>query len=137
MAVRQFRNRPRGEEVAVLPAWLGTIDRVKPGAAFGGGAVLAGANPKNLLLSIAAAAAIAQTGIATGEQALAYAVFAIIGTLGVAAPVGIYFGLGNRSADVLGRLKDWMAHNNAVIMSVLCLAISAKLIGDAIGGPTI
>jgi hypothetical protein len=27
-----------------------------------------------------------------------------------------------------------MAHNNAVIMAVLCLVIGAKLVGDAIGG---
>jgi hypothetical protein len=27
-----------------------------------------------------------------------------------------------------------MAHNNAVIMTVLCLVIGVKLIGDALGG---
>ena len=27
-----------------------------------------------------------------------------------------------------------MAHNNAVIMAVLCLVIGVKLIGDALGG---
>ena len=48
-------------------------------------------------------------------------------------PVGIYFALGDRSARVLGSLKDWMARNNAVIMAVLCLIIGVKLIGDAIG----
>jgi hypothetical protein len=37
---------------------------VQPGQAAGAGAVLSGANPKNLLLAIGAAAAIAQTGIA-------------------------------------------------------------------------
>jgi hypothetical protein len=35
---------------------------------------------------------------------------------------------------LLGRLQDWMARNNAVIMAVLCLVIGVKLIGDAIGG---
>jgi hypothetical protein len=96
--------------------------------------VLAGANPKNLLLAVAAAAAIAQTGIGGGEQALAYAVFAVIGTIGVAAPVVIYFGLGDRSGPVLDRLKNWMAQNNAAIMAVVCLVLGAKIIGDAISG---
>jgi hypothetical protein len=113
---------------------MGAIERFTPAKSLGAGVVLAGANPKNLLLSIGAAAAIAQTGISGAEQAAAYAVFAVIGTLGVAAPVAIYFVLGARSRPILERLKDWMASNNAVIMAVLCLVIGAKLVGDAIAG---
>jgi len=134
VAVRQFRGRPRGDEEAPLPKWMGAIDRFGPGQALGGGAALAGANPKNLLLAVAAAAAIAQTGIPGGQQAVAYAVFAVIGTLGVGAPVGIYLAMGERSAELLGRLKDWMGHHNAVIMAVLCLVIGVKLVGDGLGG---
>jgi Sap, sulfolipid-1-addressing protein len=134
VAVRQFRGRPRGDEEAPLPTWMGAIDRFGPGQALGGGAALAGANPKNLLLAVAAAAAIAQTGIAGGQQAVAYAVFAVVGTLGVGAPVVVYLSMGKRSEKLLGHLKDWMAHNNAVIMAVLCLVIGVKLIGDALGG---
>ena len=48
----------------------------------------------------------------------------------------LYFAMGKRSAELLGRLKDWMGHNNAVIMAVLCLVIGAKLIGDALSGLT-
>ncbi len=50
-----------------------------------------GLNPKNLLLAAAGAAAIAQTGIAGSQQAIAYTVFAVIATIGVGAPVVIYF----------------------------------------------
>jgi hypothetical protein len=136
VAVRQFRGRPRGDEEAPLPKWMGAIDRFAPGQALGGGAALAAANPKNLLLAVGAAAAIAQLGIPGGQQAVAYAVFAVIGTLGVGAPVVLYFATGTRSAELLGRLKDWMAHNNAVIMAVLCLVIGVKLVGDALSGLT-
>ena len=134
VAVRQFRGRPQEGEEARLPRWMGAIDRFGPGQALGGGAALAGANPKNLLLAVGAAAAIAQTGIPASRQAIAYAIFAVIGTLGVGAPVSLYFATGERSADLLGRLKDWMGHNNAVIMAVLCLIIGMKLLGDAVGG---
>jgi Sap, sulfolipid-1-addressing protein len=136
VAVRQFRGRPHEGEEAPLPKWMGAIDRFTPGQALGGGAALAGANPKNLLLAVGGAAAIAQTGIAGGQQAIAYAVFAVVGTLGVGAPVVLYFAMGERSAELLGRLKDWMAHNNAVIMAVLCLVIGVKLVGDALAGLT-
>ena len=56
----------------------------------------------------------------------------MIGTLGVAVPVGIFFALGHRSAEILERMRRWMSANNAAIMSVLLLVIGAKLIGDAI-----
>jgi len=82
------------------------------------------------------AEAIAQTGISGVQQAVAYVVFAVIGTLGVGIPVGIYFALGERSQEMLARLKDWMTQHNAVIMAVLCLIIGAKLIGDGISGLT-
>jgi hypothetical protein len=134
VAARQFRGRPHEGEEAPLPKSMGAIDRFTPGKALGGGAVLAGANPKNLLLAVGAATAIAQTGIGGGQQAIAYAVFAVVGTVGVGAPVLLYLAMGKRSAELLGRLKDWMSHNNAVIMAVLCLVIAMKLLGDGLSG---
>jgi hypothetical protein len=134
VAAKQWRGRPHGDEDPPAPKWMGAIESFTPLKALGTGAVLAGANPKNLLLSVGAAAAIAQTGISGGHQAIAYAVFAFIGTIGVATPIVIFFALGDKAGATLGRLKTWMAHNNGVIMAVLCLVIGAKLIGDAISG---
>jgi hypothetical protein len=50
--------------------------------------------------------------------------------------VVIYFVMGTRSRELLTKLKDWMAQHNAVIMSILCLVIGAKLIGDTISALT-
>ena len=132
VAARQFRSRPHGDEQAQMPKWMTTIDKTTPVAAVGLAAVMSGANPKNLLLAVGGAAAIAGTGISGGEQAIAYLIFVLIATLGVGIPVGIYFAMGKRSENLLAGLKDWMTAHNAVIMSVLCLIIAAKLIGDAI-----
>ncbi len=136
VALRQFRGRPHGDEQPQMPKWMATIDKTTPPAALGLAAVLSGANPKNLLLAVAGGAAIAQTGIPGGQQAIAYLIFALIGTLGVGIPVGIYFAMGARSDKLLAGLKDWMTQHNAVIMSVLCLVIATKLIGDGISGLT-
>ena len=132
VAARQFRSRPRGGEPAHMPTWMTSIDKTSPLAALGLAVVLSGANPKNLLLAVGGAATIAQTGIPGGQQAIAYLVFALVGTLGVAAPVGIYFAMGQKSEKLLAGLKDWMSQHNAVIMTVLCLIIAARLIGDAV-----
>ncbi len=129
---RQWRSRPSGDDQPQLRKWMRTIDRFSAGRATAMGAALAAVNPKNGLLTIGAGAAIAQTGIGGGEQAVALAVFIIFASLGVAAPVGIYFALGERSAKLLAGLKDWLGAHNAAIMAVLLLVLGAKLIGDGI-----
>jgi len=134
VAIRQWRSRPHEGDEAASPKWMGAIDSFGLRKALGAGVLLAGVNPKNLLLAVGAAATIAQTGISGSQQAIAYAVFALIGTLGVGAPVVLFFALGDRSRHMLDSLKTWMSQNNAAIMAVLCLVIGAKLIGDAISG---
>jgi threonine/homoserine/homoserine lactone efflux protein len=133
LAVKDWRGRPQATDDAAMPKWMGAIDAFGPVKAGGTGVFLSALNPKNLLLSVAAATAIAATGIPAGQEAVAYGVFAALATLGVAAPVVIYFALGSRAAPLLERLREWMARNNAVIMAVLLLLIGVKLIGDGIG----
>jgi Sap-like sulfolipid-1-addressing protein len=132
MASRQFRSRPHGDVEPVTPKWMGALDSFTPPKAAGAGVVLSALNPKNLVLIAAGMAAIAGTGISGGDQAVALVVFTLVATIGVAVPVVIYFVLGERSADVLDRLKTWMVGHNAVIVAVLLLVIGVKLIGDAI-----
>ena len=134
IGLRTWRSRPAEGQEAEMPKWMQTIDAFGAGKAAGFGVLLSGVNPKNLLLAVAAGAAIAQTGIAAGEQAVALAVFVLIGTLGVGAPVALYFALGERSERILESMKAWMSQNNAVIMAVLCLVIGVKLLGDGISG---
>jgi hypothetical protein len=132
-AGRHLRGTRGGEEVP-LPAWMGAIDRLNPAVVLGGGVVLGGVRPRSLLLVVGGAVAIAQTGIGGGQQAIAYAVFAVIATIGVAVPVVIYLVMGTRSAELLGRFKGWMRRHNAVILAVVLLVIGVTLIGDGIGG---
>lgn len=133
LAAKQWRGRPRRDAEAALPAWMQTIDTFTPVKSEGMAMLLSGVNPKNLLLTVGAGAAIAQTGVSAGSQAVALAVFIVLGSLGVAAPVAISLGMGDRATKLLAELHDWLARENTAIMAVLCLIIGAKLIGDAIG----
>jgi threonine/homoserine/homoserine lactone efflux protein len=132
VAARTWQVRPRGDREAELPKWMEAIDRFTASRSIGFGALLSGVNPKNLVLTVGAAAAIAQTGIPAGEQAVALAVFIVVATLGPGIPVAIYFAMGDRAERLLEELKGWMAAHNAAIMAVLCLLIAMKLIGDGI-----
>ena len=134
MAAKQWRGRPHGDEEAVTPKWMGALDAFTPAKSAGAGVVLSALNPKNLLLIVGGAAAVAQLGISTGDQVVAWIVFTLIASIGVGAPLVIFFAMGERAAGLLEGLKNWMARNNTVIMAVLCLIIGVKLIGDAITG---
>ena len=134
LAARTWRSRPEAGQEAAMPKWMQAIDTFTTGRSFGFGVLLSGVNPKNLALTIAAATAIAQTGISGGEAAGALAVFILVGSLSILAPVVIYFAMGAKAAVILDELRTWMAANNAAITSVLVLVLGAKLIGDAIAG---
>lgn len=108
IAAKQWRGRPHEGDVPATPKWMGALDNLTPAKAGGAGVILSALNPKNLLLTIAGAAAIAQTGISTGQQAGALAIFVVIATLGVAAPVVIFFALGDRSKrSSRGSKRGW------------------------------
>jgi threonine/homoserine/homoserine lactone efflux protein len=134
VAARQWRGRPQGDAAPELPKWMQTIDTFTPPRAGGIAFALSAVNPKNLLLTVGAGAAIAQTGASTGDQAVALAVFVLLGTVGPGIPVAIYFLMRDRATAILESMRGWMARENATIMAVLCLIIGAKLIGDAITG---
>ena len=131
LAGLQWRRRPRGGTVA-LPGWMASIDRFGPVKSAGLGLALSAANPKNLLITVGAAAAIAQAGVSPGGQAVALGLFVLLGTLGPGVPLAIYLGLGARSQRILDRLRGWMAAHNTAIMCVLLVVIGLKLLGDGI-----
>ncbi len=134
LAVHQWRGRPHAGEAAALPKWMRTIDGFTAGRSLAMGVALSGINPKNLLLTVGAAAAVAQAGVSTADEVVAMAVFVVVATLGPGIPVAIYFAMGARAAKLLDGLKAWMGAHNAAIMTVLLLVIGAKLIGDGISG---
>jgi hypothetical protein len=101
---------------------------------WGLGSVLSRFTPKTVLVTGAAAAAIAGTGIDAAQETIALAIFVLIGTLGVGVPVVMYLVLGERSRKLLDGVKSWMAANNTVIMAVITLVIGFKLVGDGISG---
>jgi predicted component of type VI protein secretion system len=110
------------------------LDAMSPAKAAGMAVVLSAVNPKNLILTAGAAAAIAGAGISAGDQATAFAVYVVVASAGTGAPVVVYFALGERSKPLLDHLRSWMAANNVTIMAVLLLVIGAKLLGDGISG---
>jgi threonine/homoserine/homoserine lactone efflux protein len=136
LAARKWRSRPRPGEEPELPKWLATVDALTPPKAFALGATLSGVNPKNLALTVAAAASIAQSGLGPGDEVLAIVVFVVLGSVTVAGAVVAAMVAPRRTAAPLASIQSFMSANNAVIMMVILLVFGAKLLGEGIGGLT-
>lgn len=134
MAHRQWNKRPHDGQQPEQPKWMATMDQLSSFKAVGLGFALSALNPKNLALTAAAAAAIAQEGLDAADTAIAIAVFVVLGSCTVAGAVLFAVVAPTASTKPLASLKQFMADNNAVIMMVLLVLLGAKFIGDGLSG---
>lgn len=132
LAWRQWSGRPQGEEEPQMPGWMASIDDFTAAKSFGLAFLLAAVNPKNLGLTVAAAAAISAGGLTGGEEVVVLAVFALLASLTVAVPVVWFLVSGPSAEEQLNVMKDWLLANNNTVMAVLFVVLGAKLLGDGI-----
>ena len=133
-AVKYWRGRPSPGDETPIPGWMRSVHDFTIAKAGAAGFALSALNPKNLLLTAAAAVEIAEVGLPRGEQVVTVVVFVLLASLGVLAPLVATVVLGERSREPVDSLRRWMARHNAAIMAALFVVIGAKLIGDAIAG---
>ena len=131
LAVRHFRAQRRAE-AKTEPKWMASIDSLTPVKAGGLGALLSGLNPKNLALSLAAGATLAQIGATGGEAVVGLLAYIIIASLSIAVPVGFYLLGGNRAAAVLDGWKGWLSTHNDAVMGTLFLVFGVVLLGQGL-----
>jgi heme/copper-type cytochrome/quinol oxidase subunit 4 len=134
LAYRNWEKRPAPGEEAQLPAWMASLDSFTSGKSFGMAALLAGVNPKNLGLTLAAALTISQAGLSGTQSSIALLVFVILASITVAVPVLYYLIAGASAEKMLNGWKSWLTANNGTVMFVLFLILGVKLIGDGLGG---
>ena len=117
-----------------MPGWMASLAEFSPVKAAGLGVAVSAANPKNLILTAAAAATIAQAGLDAGQETIAIAVFVVLGSVTVVGAVLFFLVGGRRAAAPLATMRTFMAHNNAIIMMVVLGLLGLKILGDGLGG---
>jgi hypothetical protein len=133
MARRNWQKRPAPGEAATMPKWLATVETVSPVKALGLGVALAAVNPKNLILTLGAAAGLAQVpGLSTTDVVVAIAVFVVIASLTIAGPVIYSLVGGARAKATLDSAKTWLTAHNAAVMGVLFLVFGVDLIAKGL-----
>jgi threonine/homoserine/homoserine lactone efflux protein len=132
VAAKQWRSRPAPGVQSEMPKWMAGIDSFSSGKALTLGLIVAGVNPKNLLLSLGAGAALAQAGPSTPEAVVSWVIFVVVGSLTIAGPV-VYSLVGGETARAtLDAMKQWLAVHNVAVMTVLFLFFGVKLVADAL-----
>jgi threonine/homoserine/homoserine lactone efflux protein len=132
LAWKEWSSRPKGDEEPAMPDWMQAVDSFTGPKSFGMGFLLSAANPKNLGLTIAAMATVTSAGLSTGEEIGTLAVFVVIASLTVGAPVVLNLILGPKAQPTLTSMRDWLSANNNVVMMVVFVVLGAKLLGDGI-----
>ena len=132
LAVRQWRSRPAPGVEPEMPKWMAGIDSFSPVKALVLGLLLAGVNPKNLLLTVGAAVGLAQLGLPTSDAVVSLIVFVVVASLTIAGPVVYYLVGGAHAKAELDSLKGRLALHNAAVMAVLFVVFGVDLIAKGI-----
>lgn len=134
LAVRKWLYRtPAGTEPE--PAkWMSSVATMNAGRAFAVALLLACLNPKNVLLVVSGAMVIADATYRPLEQAVALAVFAVVGSVGVAVPVVLPLVLGARAEPVLAATDRWMTRHSPTIVAAVLLVLGVLLVWNGLAG---
>jgi threonine/homoserine/homoserine lactone efflux protein len=131
-AGKKWSTRPREGEEPVMPPWMARISEISPRRALRLGAVLGGANPKNIALAISAAASITELGLHGSTKVAAGVIFVVLASSTVLGAVAVRMVAGEKAAAPLDSVKGFMLVNNNVIMMFVFLLFGASVLGKGL-----
>jgi len=134
LAVRQWRSRPRDGRATVLPAWLAAVDRVTVVRAGALGVLLSAANPKALLVCVAAGLAISGRALSTAHDVVSVAVFTAVAASTVGALVLAHALARTRLDRPLQALRGRLVAHSTVVTVTVAAAIGLVLVGQGASG---
>jgi len=134
LAVKNWRAEHTATEPPPQPRWMASIDSLSPVKTAGLALVLSAVNPKNLPLSLAAGAGLAQLGASGSEVAVGLIVFVLVASATIAVPVIYYLFGGDRAVGVLDGWKSWLSAHNGAVMAVLFLVFGVVLFSEGLRG---
>ena len=149
-AVRKWRQRvPSGQE-PTPPKWMSGLQDSAPGKAAVLGFLLGGINPKNLMLTLGAAATLGAAGLSSSEPGLSSSepglssselwitgiAYVIVASVTVLVPMGIYVLMRSKADALLANLGEWMKSNSDAITIVVLVIFGVKLLLGGLAGLT-
>jgi len=134
VAVKDWTSRPRRGDPPVLPGWMAALDGYSSMRCLVLGLMLSTLNPKNAVLVIGGAVAIASASSGLPAELLAAAVFVVLVALPALVLVLAYALLSVHQKDRLNRFESALEAKSMVIMAVILLVIGSLLVANGIAG---
>ena len=135
-AVRKWRQRvPSGQE-PTPPKWMSGLQDSAPGRAAVLGFLLGGINPKNLMLTLGAAATLGAAGLSSSELWITGIAYVVVASVTVLVPMGIYVLMRSKADELLANLGEWMKSNSDAITIVVLVIFGVKLLLGGLAGLT-
>jgi threonine/homoserine/homoserine lactone efflux protein len=132
LASYYWKKRPAKGKPAEVPSWMNSIDNFTGRKSLTTGITIAGANPKNIGITIAAALEIALAELPSPQPGIVIGVFALICSLPILTII-IYRLIAGKSAEkTLNSWKAWLGIHNATVLMVVLLTLGVKWVVDAL-----
>lgn len=129
LAVRRWSIRGQSTD---QPAWLRSLGEATPRSALRTGLALSAANPKVMLLAVAAGVAVGSAGLPTDGTVVALLAFTVVASVSVAAPLLLHVLVGPRALAPLERARDWLQRHHAAVVAVVLAAIGVLLLTEGL-----
>ena len=135
-AIRKWRQCvPSGQE-PTPPKWMSGLQDSAPGKAAVLGFLLGGINPKNLMLTLGAAATLGASGLSSSELWITGIAYVVVASVTVLVPMGIYVLMRSKADELLANLGEWMKSNSDAITIVVLVIFGVKLLLGGLAGLT-
>jgi thiol:disulfide interchange protein len=104
------------------------VTEMAPGKAASTGFLIGAGNAKNVAMAIGASVVIGQAKLPGVQIAVAVLVYAVLASLGVAAPLVVALVTGERSTAILTEARDWLERNNPIVLGIMYLVFAVVLV---------
>ena len=135
-AIRKWRQRVPSGEKPTPPKWMSGLQDSAPGKAAVLGFLLGGINPKNLMLTLGAAATLGASGLSSSELWITGFAYVVVASVTVLVPMGIYVLMRSKADELLANLGEWMKSNSDAITIVVLVIFGVKLLLGGLAGLT-
>jgi hypothetical protein len=135
LALRRARSAPAAPSDDAKPRWMSRVEGLNPATALVAGAAFFLVNIGHVIVAVAATVSILKAEVSVGQSIGALAVFALVSSLTLLLPVGLYAASPERASAVLDRCKAWLSVPQNTVTAVIVL-IGVLLVINGIRGLT-
>ncbi len=108
-----------GRSSRPAPEWLAGVMEAGPREAVRFGVLMSAANPKELLMALAAGLAIGAGGAGVVGAGVALVVFVLVGAASVAGPLLVFLVGGEGTLRALVTAREWLQRNNTAVAAAV------------------